>query len=230
MKLYELVTGDGASISPYVWRIKYALAHKGLAYEPVPLGFTEIPGAFGGRSRTVPVLEDAEGQVVDSWAIADHLDKAYPASPLFATPETRALSLAFDHHFLAAVARAMFGLCVKDIHDRARPEDQAYFRESREARLGGLTLEAFAADRNARVPALREALGPLRQSLAHTPWICGAAPGYADYLALGCFIWFAAVSTVSPLAKDDPVIAWFERGLDLYDGIGRELTLTPLAA
>ncbi|MGB3809517.1 MAG: glutathione S-transferase family protein, partial [Parvibaculum sp.] len=30
IRLYELVTADGRAISPFVWRIKYALAHKGL--------------------------------------------------------------------------------------------------------------------------------------------------------------------------------------------------------
>jgi glutathione S-transferase len=185
---------------------------------------------LGGRSKTVPVLEDAAGPIVDSWAIADHLDQAYPARPLFSSPEVRALTYAFDGHFLAAVSRSLFSLCVKDIHDRARPEDQAYFRQSREPRLGGQTLEAFASGRDARIPALREALGPLRLILARTPWISGEAPGYADYIALGSFIWFTAVATLSPLADDDPVIPWFDRGLHLYGGICRQLRLAPLAA
>jgi glutathione S-transferase len=230
MKLYELVIDDGGSISPYVWRIKYALARKGIDYQSVPLGFREIPAILDGQFRTVPVFEDGSGPVVDSWAIADHLDRAYPTRPLFSTPAERALTQAFDHHFLSMAARAMFGLCVKDIHDRARPEDQAYFRESREKRLGGLTLEAYAAERDGRIPALRDALAPLRLSLAGSPWVCGDEPGYADYIALGCLIWFAAVSTVAPLAADDPVIPWFERGLDLYGGIGRSLSLAPFAA
>jgi hypothetical protein len=40
-RLYELVLDNGWSASPYVWRIRYALAHKGVPCEPVPLGFTE---------------------------------------------------------------------------------------------------------------------------------------------------------------------------------------------
>ena len=43
MKLYELVGRDPEKgFSPFAWRIKMALAHKGLSYESVPLHFTEI--------------------------------------------------------------------------------------------------------------------------------------------------------------------------------------------
>ena len=43
VRLYELVLENGRSASPFVWRIRYALAHKGIAYESVPLGIIEIP-------------------------------------------------------------------------------------------------------------------------------------------------------------------------------------------
>ena len=33
IRLYELVLENGRSASPYVWRIRYALAHKGLPCE-----------------------------------------------------------------------------------------------------------------------------------------------------------------------------------------------------
>jgi len=37
LKLYELDNVEGQSISPFVWRIKFALRHKGIAYESVPV-------------------------------------------------------------------------------------------------------------------------------------------------------------------------------------------------
>ena len=33
VRLYELVLENGRSASPYVWRIRYALAHKGVPFE-----------------------------------------------------------------------------------------------------------------------------------------------------------------------------------------------------
>jgi hypothetical protein len=32
LRLYELVNADGASTSPFVWRVKFALQFKGLDY------------------------------------------------------------------------------------------------------------------------------------------------------------------------------------------------------
>ena len=228
MKLYDLVIDNGCSISPYVWRIKYALAHKGVSYDAVPVGFVDIPGILGGGFKTVPVLEADDRVIGDSWAIADFLDQAYPERPLFTSAQHRALVRFFDTWFLSEVARRMFGLCVKDIHDRCRPQDQAYFRQSRERSLGGQSLEAFTAGREERTPELREALSPLRHTLSTSPWICGDDPGYADYIVLGGFLWIGSVTSLPPLQADDLLTGWLERGFDLYGGLGRDPRLQPL--
>jgi hypothetical protein len=60
VRLYELALANGRSASPFVWRIRYALAHKGIAFETVKLGFTEIPAVFGGKFKTVPILEHGD--------------------------------------------------------------------------------------------------------------------------------------------------------------------------
>ena len=39
MQLYELVLNEGRSVSPFVWRAKMALAHKGFAPETVAIGY-----------------------------------------------------------------------------------------------------------------------------------------------------------------------------------------------
>ena len=81
--LYDLAGADPAlRFSPYCWRTKMALAHKGLAVETVPWRFTEkdkLPKPNDGR---VPVIID-DGQVVhDSSSIAEYLEKRYPDRPL----------------------------------------------------------------------------------------------------------------------------------------------------
>ncbi len=54
--LYELLGADDRRMSPFCWRIRMALAHKGLDVEYEPCGFTEKDKfAFSG-SKTVPVL------------------------------------------------------------------------------------------------------------------------------------------------------------------------------
>ena len=39
---YDLALASGATISPFVWATKYAVAHKGLELDVVPGGFTGI--------------------------------------------------------------------------------------------------------------------------------------------------------------------------------------------
>ena len=222
-RLYELVLGNGCSASPYVWRIRYALAHKGLSCETVPLGFTEISRSFNGRFKTVPVLEHGDSMLAESWDIAEHLDRAFPGRPaLFAGPAEHAMVRLTDAWFSAEIMRKMFFVYVLDIHNAARPEDRAYFRSTREERLKGKTLEETTADRTTRLPALRDALAPLRAHLSRFPYLGGAAPNYADYIALSTFLWVASVGTLPMLAHDDTLRSWIDRGFDLYGGLGRD--------
>jgi hypothetical protein len=72
--LYDLSAADGRRFSPYCWRAKLALAHKGLDAATVPVAFTEIPAILGGGQTTVPVLDDGGRIVRDSFAIAEYLE------------------------------------------------------------------------------------------------------------------------------------------------------------
>jgi len=144
LRLYELVVENGRSASPYVWRTRYALAHKGLEFESVPLGFTEIPRVFAGRFKTVPVITDGHTMLAESWDIAEYLDQAYPRSPrLFSGDSEIATLKLLDAWLHAEILRRMFRLYLLDIHNAARPEDRSYFRASREQRLRGRSLEEF---------------------------------------------------------------------------------------
>lgn len=224
VRLYELALQNGRSASPFVWRIRYALAHKGIAFESVPLGFTDIPKAFGGRFKTVPVLQHGAVMLAESWDIAEYLDRAFADRPaLFSSHAEIAMVRLMDAWFTVEVLRKLFRLYVLDIHNAARPEDRAYFRQSRELRTKGATLEAFTADRESRLPAVREALAPLRMQLARFSYLGGGTPNYADYIAFGTFQWVASVSTLPLLAHDDEVLrTWLDRGFDLYGGVGRD--------
>jgi len=229
ISLHELVLENGRSASPFVWRIRYALAHKGLAFESRPVGFTGIPKLFGGRFKTVPILQHGDMILSESWKIAAYLDRAFPERPLFSHPAEHAMVQLMDAWFSAEILRRMVRIYVLDIHNATRPEDRAYFRRSREQRLGGLALEEVAADRETRLPALREALGPLRAQLAQHPFLGGEAPNYADYIALGAFHWVASCSTLPLLAGTDSALrGWLERGFDLYGGFGRDPRMRPL--
>jgi glutathione S-transferase len=230
IRLYELALENGRSASPFVWRIRYALKHKGLPFESVYLGFREISACCAGRFKTVPILECGATAMAESWDIAQYLDAAFPtAPPLFANPAELALVRLMDEWFTWEVLRKMFRMYLLDVHNAARPEDRPYFRESRETLfLNGKTLEAYTADRVKYLPRLREAFNPLRSQLKRFPFMGGARPNYADYIVLGAFIWAASVGTVAMLAADDSLRAYVERGFDLYEGLARDPRMNSL--
>jgi glutathione S-transferase len=220
--LHDLACVDDRRPSPYCWRVKFALAHKGLDFEARAVAFTDIPRLAGGGHKTVPVLEDGERVIADSWAIADHLDRTYPERPLFASPAERGLCRFTEAWVFAGPAPLLFPMLVRDIHDHTLAQDRAYFRESRERRLGR-TLEQAAAGREDRLDALRASLAPLRLTLTvqSQAYVAGDRPGYADYIVAGILLWAASVSTLPLLTLDDPVLEWFERVRDLYGALGR---------
>ena len=82
-----------------------------------------------------------------------------------------------------------------------------------------MTLEAAVADRDARLPALKDTLRPLRLALKAQPFLGGARPLYADYIVFGAFQWARCISDFRLLAADDPVAAWRGRMLDLHGGL-----------
>jgi glutathione S-transferase len=222
IKLYDLAAAeDDRRFSPYCWRTKMALKHKGLEFETVPWRFTDKEAIAFSGSKTVPVIKDGETAVADSWNIAVYLDDAYPQRPgLFAGAESRALAEFFNHWMLRGPQLALFKVIVLDIYARIHDKDKAYFRESREKRFG-MPLEEWAGEPKQALAAFRGALEPLRPGLVQHPFVSGQGPGYADYILFGAFQWARCMSPTRLLEPDDPVYAWRERLLDLWGGYGR---------
>ena len=221
--LYDLAGSDAERrFSPFCWRAKMALAHKDLAVDSVPWRFTEkdkLPQPNAGR---VPVIVDDGHVVHDSTAIADYLETRYPdRTSLFGDEAARALTRFVQNWTEAVVQPAIAGFVLLDIWRHIGPEDQAYFRRSREERYG-TNLEQVVADRSARLPAFRDSLTPLRRTLELQPFLAGGAPAYADYVLFGAFQWARAISDFELLAADDAVAAWRARMLDAFGGFARK--------
>jgi glutathione S-transferase len=223
LKLFELVgTDEARPFSPFCWRIRMALAHKGLSAERVPWRFTEKHAIAPHRSEKVPVLLDGETAVVDSWTIANYLEDNYPDRPsLFGGEGGRAMGRMMNWWGDVIVVGGMFPLIVADIPGHLHPVDAVYFRTSREARFGK-PLEEVVAERDKSVEGFRRALDPMRLTLRTQPFLGGDAPNYADYIVFGGFQWARAVSPFKLLAENDPVYAWREKLLDAFDGMARK--------
>jgi glutathione S-transferase len=223
MKLFELVGTDTARpFSPYCWRARMALAHKGLGAESIPWCFTEKEAIAPHKSDKVPVLLDGDTTVADSWAIANYLEDTYPDRPsLFGGEGGRAMGRMLNWWGDVTIVGGIFPLIVADIPAHLAPDDVAYFRKTREARLGK-PLEEAAATRDQAVEGFRKSLDPLRLTLRTQAYLGGDKPNYADYIVFGGFQWARVVSPFKLLVENDPVYAWRERLLDAFDGMARK--------
>jgi glutathione S-transferase len=222
LQLYELVGTDPARpFSPFCWRSRMALAHKGLEAGSIPWRFTEKDAIAPHGSERVPVLLHGDSPVVDSWVIANYLEDNFPDRPsLFGGEGGRATARMINSWGDVAVNGGMFPLIVSDIPAHLGPVDADYFRKSREARLGR-KLEDVAAERETSVTGFRRALEPMRITLRAQPFLGGASPNYADYIVFGAFQWARVVSPFRVLEPDDPVYGWREKLLDAFGGIAR---------
>ena len=231
IKLWDLAGAEeDRRFSPYCWRVKMALKHKGLEFETIPWRFTDKDAiAFSGQ-KLVPVILDGKQEVHDSWAIAVYLDQVYPQRPgLFDGTEARTLADFFAQWTVRAVHAAVLRVVLLDLFARIHEKDKAYFRESREKRFG-MTLEEYAGDPKAALAAFRGALDPVRPVLVQNPFLCGNGPGYADYILFGAFQWARAMSPIRLLEPDDPVFAWREKLLDMHNGYARNAKGYPVWA
>jgi len=222
LRLYDLAGADpDRRFSPYCWRTRLALAHKELRVETIPWRFTQKAEIAASGQGLVPVLVDGDRWVADSWTIANYLEDTYPDGPsLFGGAVGRSLAH-FYSTFADSLVAAIFPFNALDILDRIAAEDRDYFRTSREKRVG-MTLEAFAAGREAKLPAFRAGLTPLRRVLTAQPFLAGGEPLYADYAVFGPLQWARCISPFPLLERDDPVRLWRDRLLDRFDGLARK--------
>lgn len=220
IKLYDLAgTDPDVRFSPYCWRVRMALAHKGLPFTTVPWRHTEKKEIGFSGQGLVPVMVDGDTVVCDSWKIAEYLDKTYPKPPaLFSNQAAHAhayfIKLWAEKLFHPGVMR-IIGL---DVLASLRPEDAVYFRKAREPRLG-TTFEKFVADREKNLSSLRDLLDPVRQTLSQFPFLGGEKPDFSDYIVMGPFQWARCLSDVALLEAGDPILPWLDKMLKLYDGM-----------
>jgi glutathione S-transferase len=219
--LYELAGADPAlRFSPYCWRIRMALAHKSLNAKLIGwhYGDKRLPGG----NTTVPVLVD-DGQVIgDSTAIAIHLEQKYAEGPSLFGDEGSMAHVRFIVAWTDTILQpALFPLLGAEVIKHVKPAQQGYYRQTREQRLG-TTLEKAAAGAVQHTSTALAAMAPLRSVLADEDFLGGVEPSYADYAVFGAFQWYRVLGAPELLNADDPVHAWRERMLELFDGLALE--------
>jgi len=219
---YDIVTNKDVRFSPHAWRTTMALAHKGIDFDCKKVAFTDIPGICDGERKIVPTIEHGEKTISDSWAIALHLEEAFPEGPSLFGGEKGKAHAQFIHNWAGfSLHPLVIRIILMDIYDRLLEKDRDYFRTSRESRFN-MTLEEFAAGGDAAKDKLKITLMPMSQTLANQEWLGGKVPSYADYIVFGAFQWVRTTSTFDLASYGgEPVQKWLEASLDLFDGLGR---------
>ena len=224
IKLYDLAGADpDIRFSPNCWRVRMALAHKGLDVETVAWRFTDKQViAFSEQGKT-PVIVDGDRFVVDSWSIAVYLDEAYPErSKLFESAQARAHGFFIKNWIETAVNPGIAKQIILPLFDLLAEQDKAYFRETREKAFQ-CSLEDFGAGAEQALAGFRKSLQPLRVTLSAQKFLGGGAASFADYIAFSAFQWARVSSPHDLLQSDDQIAQWRQSMLDLYDGLGGKM-------
>ena len=218
--LYDLVDAQGRRYSPYCWRSRMALAHKGFEPAIELCWHSDSKLAFSGQSL-VPVLVDDGRVVCDSWAIACYLDEAYPDRPaLMAGTQARAFARFLNGWTDTIIGRPLARPLYLDIWRSLHPQaDRDEFRNRREAR-NGATLEALQAGRAKDFDELNRAIAPLNEVLRQQPYIAGGAPAYVDYIVFGTLQMPRRLNGLDPLsAQQDGLVRWRDAMRQLFNGL-----------
>ncbi|KAG0258804.1 hypothetical protein BG011_003062 [Mortierella polycephala] len=216
-KLFELVDGKTRSISfsPAVWRAKFALMHKKVPYETVPLTFLELPSAITAAclnidTPTVPTLQLENGDGLrDSFAIAEYLEEKYPDRPsLFGKSQgEKNLQRFFESYVQSKLHPSIQRMVFQGMYEMQDSENAHYFRSSRE-KSSGRPHKEIAGDRAANLKELKENLGLVHKALLETGgWILGDQPGWADFVLASSFVWF---SSCAPKEFQEGVLEAFD--------------------
>ena len=218
--LYELSGADRSlRFAPHCWKSELALVHKQLNHTTEPVWFTEKEKFSISEQPLLPVINDGDKVVSDSWAIAEYLEAKYPDSPrLFANEEARVKAEQFHQWASTVLSKHIPGILILDLYNVIAEQDKAYFRSSREARIGK-SLEEFAATPEIHIQGLQAELAFVRELLANKNYLGGDKPDYSDICLLGTFLWIATSGTPDFLEKDDVVYAWYQRMLSDYSEV-----------
>ena len=222
LELWELGGRDDCRFSTFSWRTRLALHHKGLSFAVHPVAVSDKAAiGFSGQSK-VPILKHDGHVIPDSWAIALYLEKEFPERPtLFGGEVGQTLTHVFNVWADRELIPALIPFLMRDVLDCVGEADGAHLRLQIESAMKK-TLEDLSAGREQAVQAFRRKLQPVRKALETRDYLGGADPTYADYILFGLLQWARVVSPTKVLEDGDVVAAWFERVLDLHDGVGRK--------
>lgn len=215
--LYELSASEKPLLfSPHCWKSRLALRHKGVDFQSEPVCFTQKEKiAFSGQ-KLLPVLAHENNTITDSWEIAQFLEVRYPDAPsLFGNKETQATIKDIHQWANTELSRHVPPIILLDVYHMIREEDKAYFRETREARIGK-TLEACCENASASLTALLDELSTLSERLDEQTFLTGEQALYGDIAVFSTILWVEISRQKKLLPADHSLYEWYQAMTSLY--------------
>ena len=188
----------GSNISPYVRKVRVALAYKGIEYDDVqqiPFG---APPEFVAKSplSKIPCWEEGELILPDSSVILSYLEHRYPDPPLLpASPGLRARALWFEEYADSKVAVTVAGIFFERV---VKPS--IFKQETNQALID----EALKC-------AVPEVLDYLTQCLGDDEFMVGGAFSIADIALTTPFVNFAIAGESVDAERWPKIAAYIER-------------------
>jgi len=218
---YERVGHEGRRPSPYSWRIRYALAHKGIDFEVRPVRFADVETirALSGQHFT-PIIDD-DGRVThETWDIACYLEERFSDRPsLFSGTVGRGLSRFINIWSDTQLIPPLCPVIFADFPGVLDEGDRAYFRATRERNLG-MSLEEACADPAGKLLAFQRACSPIEHVLSAQRYICGPTPAYADYVVFSLFQMARLGSRKEVVVQGSAIADWRSRMIALFGNLG----------
>ncbi len=218
IRLYELCASDRDLVfSPYCWRVRLALVHKQLPFESEAVTFMEKEKIAFSGTKLVPVLTDGDTVVTESLDILEYLDRTYPQAPLGLDSEIgRARVRLMTELILRHITPHIFKPSLLAIFEAQPDNAKTYFRESREQRFGGMTLEQV--QESATAQDAHKSLAALEAHLKTMPYLDGQQTGAADFMVVGHLI-FSWIYGFQYWKDESAVGQWFTRLVDAYTSV-----------
>jgi glutathione S-transferase len=228
LTFYERVGFEGRRPSPFSWRIRYALAHKGIDFDVRPVRFADVETIrrLSGQHLT-PIIAHNGKVTHETWDIANYLEDQFPDRPsLFggvaAKGMARFINVWSDTQLSPPLRRVIYA----DFPAVLDPGDRAYFRSTRERDLG-MSLEEACADPESKLAIFQQAYAPIERTLASQPYICGGSPAYADYVVFSVFQMARLGCPKEVIAQGSVLADWRTRMIALYDRLGNQFPAYP---
>ncbi|HED13992.1 MAG TPA: hypothetical protein ENI62_10140 [Gammaproteobacteria bacterium] len=218
IRLIDLVgTDPELMFSPFTWRTRMSLLHKGLDFQLEPWHMAPEGHKESGYP-SVPVMYDKNKWIGDSWEIAKYLDEEYPDRPVLFPGKNGVAHAKIALALCGSVFPAMIACAVLNCYENViDAESKDFFRKSREE-IFGATLEQVTLPEAEAKENLAKALAPFDEVLEEELFLGGPEPTYADYGLFGILKWGDMVSSYAPLDSSSNTGKWFDRLSSMYGG------------